>query len=245
MVDISASMAAQLSDLDDQKSRVTIQMEGHTLTPQNSQNGPKETEASSSALSHSFIIPVPGEKAMPDCPETLYCLEIQVFSTKDGGTTPHPHAWQGPVVKDMLQDSKSGLTGAVVMGPGWAILFYGRQSLGEELSFSEAWDTMFILSGAISWVGKQAQLNANVISLWKCWWMIAQVITKQYIEARGPGHPCLYLPVLPPFSFCNQDRSPQDKRLQSANECMEESRHSHQTSHHDQGWVLQHSQDCG
>ena len=25
---------------------------------------------------------------MPDCPETQYCLEIQVISTVDGGTAP-------------------------------------------------------------------------------------------------------------------------------------------------------------
>ena len=40
---------------------------------------------------------------MPDHPETWYCLEIQVNSTKDGGATPPPpHAWQVPVVEDML-----------------------------------------------------------------------------------------------------------------------------------------------
>ena len=33
----------------------------------------------------------------------LYCLEIQVTSNKDGGATPPPpHAWQVPVVEDML-----------------------------------------------------------------------------------------------------------------------------------------------
>ena len=72
------------------------------------------------------------------------------------------------VVEDMLQDGKSGLTEAVVTGPGWAILFYGRQSLGEGLSLGmSACDTTFMLSGAISWVGKQAQLNANAVTLWE------------------------------------------------------------------------------
>ena len=64
------------------------------------------------------------------------------------------------------------------MGPGWAVLFYGRQSLGEGLSLGKAHDTMFMLSGALSWVGKQVQLNANVLSLWEDWQMIAQAITK-------------------------------------------------------------------
>ena len=95
-------MATLSSDLDDQKSGATIQMEGHTLTPLNGQIGPEETEASSSAPSHSPS-QSPVRKQTPDCPETQYCLEIQVTSTKDGGTTPPPpHAWQAPVVEDML-----------------------------------------------------------------------------------------------------------------------------------------------
>ena len=149
-------MATQSSNLYDQKSGVTVQMKGHTLTPKNGQNGPEETEASGSAPSHS-----PSQslvrRLIPDCCKTQYCLGIQVFSTKDGGATPPPpHAWWVPVVKDMLWDGKSGLTEAVVMGIGWAILFYGRWSLGEGLSLGEVQDTMITLSGALSWVGKQA-----------------------------------------------------------------------------------------
>ena len=165
MIDSSALMAAKSSDLDDQKSGTTIQMEGHTLTPPNGWIGPEEMKESGSSPSH-----LPSQSLMrrqtPDCPETRYCLEIQITSTKDGGTNPPPsHAWQVPVVEDMLWDGKSGLTEEVVTGPGWAVLFYGRQSLGEGLSLGEAWDATFTLSGAISWVCKQAQLNASVVSL--------------------------------------------------------------------------------
>ena len=167
MANISALMATESSDLDDQKSEEIIQTEGHTLTPLNGQNGSKEMEASGSAPSHSPS-QSPARKQMTDHPETCYCLEIQVISTKDGGTTPPPpHAWQVPVVEDMLQDGMSGLTEAVVMGPGWAILFYGRQSLGEGLSLVKVHNAMFTLSGCISWVGKQAQLNTNALSLCK------------------------------------------------------------------------------
>ena len=63
-------------------------------------------------------------------------------------------------------------------GPGWAILFYGWQSLGEGLSLGEAQDAMFTLLGAISWVGKQAQLIANQVSLGEGWQLIAQAITE-------------------------------------------------------------------
>ena len=37
-------MATKLSDLDDQKSLVNIETEGHTLTQPSGQNGPEETE---------------------------------------------------------------------------------------------------------------------------------------------------------------------------------------------------------
>ena len=51
MATVSESMTTKLSDLDDQKTGVSIQTEGHILTPPSSQNGPEETEAFGSALS--------------------------------------------------------------------------------------------------------------------------------------------------------------------------------------------------
>ena len=145
----------------------------------------------------------------------------------------------------MLWDGKSGLTEAVVMGPGWAILFYRRWSLGEGFSLGKAWDAMFTLSKAISCVGKQVQLNTNVKSLRECWQLFAQAITKWCVEARGPGCPHSHLPALPPFSFHNQDGPPQEERLQSGDECLEEPRHTCQALHHEWGWVLKHGWDSG
>ena len=45
---------------------------------------------------------------------------------------------------------------AVVIGPGRAILFYGRCSMGEGLKVDEARDAAFLLTGAGMWVGKLA-----------------------------------------------------------------------------------------
>ena len=238
-------MATWSSDLDNQKSGVTIQAEGHTITPLNGQNGPEEMEASGSTMSHSSS-QSPARRQAPDCPETWYCLEIQVISAEDGGATPlPPHAWQVPVVEDMLQDGKSGLTEAVVMGPGQAILFYWRKTVGKGLSLGEACDAMFTLSGAISWVGKQAQLNTNTVSLWEGWQMIVQAITKWWAEARGPGHCHTNLPAFLPFSFHNQDGLLQEERPHNTDKCMEEPRHTCQTSHHDRGQTAQHGWDHG
>ena len=92
MATVSASMAAKSND----------QVEGHTLTPPSGQHGPEETEKFGSTPSHSpsqFLV----RKQTPDCPGTQYCLEIQVISTEDRGTTPPPpHAWQVPIVEDMV-----------------------------------------------------------------------------------------------------------------------------------------------
>ena len=87
---------------------------------------------------------------------------------------------------------------AAVTGPGWAILFYGRRSLGEGLSLVEACDATFTPSGAISWIGKQAQLNTNAVSLWEGWQMIVQAITKWWSETRD-----LAVPILTYLQSCH------------------------------------------
>ena len=51
------SMATKSSDLDDQKTGVNIQTEGHTLTPPSGQNGHEDTEAfgSTPPIHHSSL----------------------------------------------------------------------------------------------------------------------------------------------------------------------------------------------
>ena len=93
-------MATRLSDLDEQKPRTNIQKEGQTLTPPSGQNGPEDPEAFGNTPSQS---PSQSLARKPDCPETWYCLEIQVISTEDErAAAPPSHAWQAPVVEDMV-----------------------------------------------------------------------------------------------------------------------------------------------
>ena len=107
-----------------------------------------------------------------------------------------------------MQYGKAGLTKAIVIGPGWAILFYGWQSLGEGLSLGEVQDAMISLSGTISGVDKEAQLSAKPASLGDGQQLIAQAITEGHIKPMGSYHPCSILPASTPFNFCNQDLSP-------------------------------------
>ena len=139
-------------------------------------------------------------------PETWYCLEIQETLTEEGGAMQPPsHAWQA------LHDSKAGLTEVIVMGPVWAVLFYGWQSLGEGLSLGEAWDIVLTLTGALTCIGQQTRLNANTLRLWEGQWLISQAITEWCAKVRGPRHPCSHLPVPLPFRFCIYD-GPHGKR---------------------------------
>ena len=89
----------------------------------------------------------PVQRLPTGCLNTNYCLEIRVTLTDELEDTPPPsHAWTSPVVEDMLQEAR--------VGPGRAILFYGRRSMGEGLKVDEARDATFLLTGAGTWVGK-------------------------------------------------------------------------------------------
>ena len=70
-----------------------------------------------------------------------------------------------PLVEDMLHDARPGLTKVVVKGPGRAVLFYGRCSMGEGLTTDEARDATFLLTGAGTWVGKLAYLAADPMTI--------------------------------------------------------------------------------
>ena len=138
-----------------------------------------------------------------------YCLSIQETLTDELGDVPPPlHAWTTPVIEDMLQETRAGLMEAVVIGPGRAILFYGRCSMGEGLKAAEARDAAFLLTGAGTWVGKSAYLTANPMTLQEGRRAIARAISDHRVKARGPGHPRVNLPAQQPFRFNTSRASP-------------------------------------
>ena len=157
----------------------------------------------------------PARGPPPSQPNTRHCLGIHVTLTEElGAVPPLPHAWTAPLV-DMLHYARTGLTEAVVMGPGRAIHFYGSQSLGEDLSLGEARDATFILTGADTWVGKPAYLAADPLTVQEGQWAIAQAITECWIKMRGPGH---VNPLTPqPFRFDCPGNSPQKDTPGDAN----------------------------
>ena len=114
-----------------------------------------------------------------------------------------------PLVEDMLHNARTGLTKAVVTGPGGAVLFYGRHSMGEGLTKDEARDATFLLTGAGTWVRKLVYLDADSMTIQEGKKTIAQAISDCQVKARGPG--CLHvnLPAQQPFWFNPPRSSPQ------------------------------------
>ena len=113
-----------------------------------------------------------------------------------------------PLVEDMLHKARTGLTKAVVTGPGRVVLFCGRHSMGEGLRADEARDATFLLTGAGTWVGKLAYLTTNPVKIQEGRWAIAQAISDNRVKARGPGHPHVNLLAQQPFWFNSLRNSP-------------------------------------
>ena len=125
-----------------------------------------------------------------------------------GDTPPPSHAWMAPVVEDMLREARAGLMEAVVIGPGRAILFYGRHSMGEGLKADKARDAAFLLTGAGTWVGKLAYLTTDPMTLQEGKRAITQAVSDHRVKARGPEHPRVN-PLAPqPFRLNTSRTSP-------------------------------------
>ena len=155
------STAAKLSDLGNETSEVNSQMEGSMDVPPQSAKDLQELEALGSSPSH-LLSWSPARRLPSSHPNMKHCLEIHVMLTEElGAVSPPSHSWMAPLVEDMLCDIRTSLTKVVVIGPGRADLFYGRHSLGENLTTDEARDAAFLRTGGGMWVEKLAYLAAD------------------------------------------------------------------------------------
>ena len=108
----------------------------------------------------------------------------------------------------MLREARAGLTETVVIGPGKAILFYGRHLMGEGLKADKARHATFLLTGTGMWVGKLAYLTADPMTIQEGRRAIAQATSDNRVKARGPGHPWVNLLAQQPFKFNTPRTSP-------------------------------------
>ena len=183
------SMAANTSDRGDNMTEANRQADGLMEEPaQRAANWQEMEEEDSSPPNSPTWSPV--QRPPTGHLNINYCLSIQATLTDELGDVPPPlHALTVPVVEDMLQETRAGLTEAVVIGPGRAILFYGRHSMGEGLKVDEARDAAFLLTGAGMWVGKSAYLTANPMTLQESKRAIACAVSDQGVKVRGLGCP--------------------------------------------------------
>ena len=159
------SMTAKMSDRGDNMTEANLQADGLREEPAQRAVDRQEMEEEDSSP-HNSLTWSPVQRPPTGHLNMNYCLSIQVTLTDELGDVPPPlHAWMTPVIEDMLRETRAGLTEAVVIGPGKAILFYGRRSLGEGLKADEARDATFLLTGAGTWVGRLAYLTANPMTL--------------------------------------------------------------------------------
>ena len=200
-------MAAKTSDGGDIMSEAYLEADGLVERPAQGAADWQEMEEDSSP--HNSLMWSPVQRPLTGHLNTNYCLEIQVTLTDELGDTPPPlHTWTTPVVEDMLQEARDRLTEAVVIGPGRAMLFYGRCSMGEGLKADEARDAAFLLTGAGTWVGKLAYLTADPMMLQEGKRAITWAILDHRVKATGPGCPQVNLPAQQPFRFDTSGTSP-------------------------------------
>ena len=125
-----------------------------------------------------------------------------------GAVPPPSHSWMAPLVEDMLCNVRTGLTKAVVMALGRAVLFYEKCSMGEGLTTEKARDAAFLLTGAGTWVGKLAYLTVDPMTIQEGKRANAQAVSDHQVKMKGPGHPHMNLLAQQPFQFNTPRRSP-------------------------------------
>ena len=178
-------MAAKLSNLENRTSGDNPQMEGHVDMPSQNAKDLWKLEVLGSSPSHSPSWSL-ARRPLSSCPNMKHYLEIHVTLTEELGAVPPPsHSWTAPLVEAMLHDVRTGLTKAVVTGPGRAVLSNRRCSMGEGLTADEARDAAFLLTRAGTWVGKPAYLAADPMTIKEGWRAIAQAITDCWVKAMG------------------------------------------------------------
>ena len=202
------SMATKLSDLAEETSGASLQVDNQVEEPTQGAKDLWESEEDDSYPSHSLLWS-PARRPPSDHSTMKYCLEIQVTLTEElESIPPLSHSWTAPLMEDMLQEARAGLPEAVVIGPARAILFYGRHSLGEGLKADKARDAAFLLTGAGTWVGKSAYLTTDPMTIPEGKRAIAQAVYANRVKLMGLGHPRVNLPAQQPFQFNAQRVSP-------------------------------------
>ena len=85
-----------------------------------------------------------------------------MLGDRGGDQPPLPHAWEGGLITDMLQEAwpEGHITKDMVLSLGEAILFFGRWSKNEGLPYCRARGIEFDLGGPFNWARRSVQIEA-------------------------------------------------------------------------------------
>ena len=93
------------------------------------------------------------------------------------------------MITNILQEAwpEDHITEAVVLSPGEAILFFGRFSKNERLSYHRARDIEFGLGGPFNWAERLAHIEASRKTMQEGIHAILKAVVEKKTNARGPG----------------------------------------------------------
>ena len=86
-----------------------------------------------------------------------YCIQVRVKLGNEGGHQPPPsHVWGGCLITNIFPEAwpEEQITKAIVLSLGEALLFFGRNSKNEGLSYCRATNVEFGLGGPFNWAGR-------------------------------------------------------------------------------------------
>ena len=88
----------------------------------------------------------------------LYCLQLDVTMVQQPSRPPPPRpAWTVAIIKDMVSTDAPNIKDCVILGPGSAILFFGRhQEPREGLYLHEAQELAEVMTKTTTWTGQPA-----------------------------------------------------------------------------------------
>ena len=111
---------------------------------------------------------------------------------RGGDQPPPPHVWEGGLIPDILQEAwpDNHITGAMVLSPGEAILFFGRHSKNEGLSYCKARGIEFGLGGQFNWAERSVQIEASRKTVQEGHCVILKAAVEKKMKAREPVQPC-------------------------------------------------------
>ena len=224
-------MASRLSNLDDQKPRINIQTEGHTLTPPSSQNGPEDPEAFGSTPSHSPS-QSQARKPTPNQPEdsVLFGNTSDLHWRWGSNTTTsscmagahhgrHGLRWQ--IQPDRSHSDWPRQDHSVL----WVAIVRRRIELGKGMR-------CHVHAVRSHWLGWQTSPTQHQTGK-PGWWLAVDHPShhqRTHSKPRGSGHPHSIPPASTPFNFHNQDSSLWPANLPAAAEWWEVPRLGHWTS---------------